>query len=178
MTDQAEYRNAAGSSRPQAAANARVRRGPFETVFAPRGDRSKTATVVVLFSEDEDFRQRERVGMRDGQERSGAPKRSESIRRAAVKPQLRGTAAPDDLDVAPQHAKRMTGAERLHGRFLRRETSGEMNGRNAAAQAVRHFAFGEHTMEKPIAVAFDRLGDAIDIGDVEAEPDDGRHATP
>ena len=40
---------------------------------------------------------------------------------AAVQLQPGRTVAPDDLDVAPQHALRMAGAERFHRRFLRGE---------------------------------------------------------
>ena len=54
-------------------------------------------------------------------------------RGAAVQPQLRRTAAADHLDVAPEHALRMAGAERFHRRFFGGEPAGKMNGRDAAA---------------------------------------------
>ena len=94
---------------------------------------------------------------------------------AAVQLQLRRTAAADHLDVAPEHALRVAGAERFHRRFFRGEPPGEMDGRHAAAHAVRDFALGEDAAEKPVAVALDRVGDAADVGGVEAETDDVWH---
>ena len=96
-------------------------------------------------------------------------------RGAAVKLQLRRAAAADDFDVAPEHALRVAGAERLHRRFLGREAAGEMNRRHAAPRAVRDFALGEDAVQEAVAVALDRGGDAMDVGGVEPESDDVGH---
>src|SRR6185295_19081799 len=89
--------------------------------------------------------------------------------------QLRGAAVPDDFDVAPQHLLGVTGAERLHGRFLRGKPAGEVNGRLAPRRAVRDFAVGENTARKPVAIAIERPRDTIDFRDVDAETDDVGH---
>ena len=100
--------------------------------------------------------------------------------RAAVKPQLRRPARrAHDLDVAPQHALRVAGAERLHRRFLRREPAGEMGRRVPAPRRVRNFAVGEDAAQKSIAVARDRRFDAVDFGRIHSDTDNiGRHVSP
>ena len=44
-----------------------------------------------------------------------------------------------DLDVAPQHALRMAGAERLHRRFFRRKPAGKVNRRHSCGACSRPF---------------------------------------
>ena len=44
------------------------------------------------------------------------------------------------------------------------------------ARAVRDLAFGEDAVQEALAVAFDRVGDAVDVGCVQAQADDVRHA--
>ena len=135
----------------------------------------KTPTRVALLSENQHLRQGQCVGMRDSEQRRIAPHRSKSPRRAAVELQSRRTATSDHLDVAPQHALRVTRAERLHGRFLRGETAGEMNSGHPPACAVGDLTLGEDAAGESPAVPFDCVGDAIDVGRVEAEPDDIGH---
>ena len=77
-----------------------------------------------------------------------AAHRGEAPGGAAVQLQLRRAAAPDDLDVAPEHAVRVAGAERLHRRFLRGEAAGEMNRRLPPPRAVRDLAFGEDAVQE------------------------------
>ena len=103
------------------------------------------------------------------------PHRGKSPRGAAVQLQLRGSAAANHLDVAPQHTLRVAGAERFHGRLLRGEAAGEVNGRHASARAVGDLTLGEDAAREPLAVPRDRVGDAMDVGRVEAEPYDVRH---
>ena len=91
--------------------------------------------------------------------------------------ELRRAAAPDDLDVAPEHSVRMAGAERFHRRFFRGKAAGKVNRRHLATRAVRHFAVGEHALQEPLAVSLDRVGDAIDIRGVQTESENVRHAT-
>ena len=89
--------------------------------------------------------------------------------------ELRGAAVSNDLDVTPQHALRMAGAERLHRGLLRREAAREMNGRVAAARAVRDLAFSEDSLQKAVTVSLDRVGDTGDVGGVETKADDVCH---
>ena len=123
-------------------------------------------------AENQDLRESERVGMRDGEERRSPADCGEAECRAAMQPQLRWPAAAHHLEVPPQHALRVAGTEGLHGRFLGRESPGEVNGRHAAPHAVGDFPFGEDTMGEPLSVSLDRVADAGDVGGVESEPDD------
>lgn len=95
-----------------------------------------------------------------------------------MKPQLRGTAVPHDLDVAPENAARVPGPKRLHGRFFCGEASGKMNRGDAASGAVRDFSVSKDTMEEPLAVSLDGVGDTVDVSGIESESDDIRHASP
>ena len=113
--------------------------------------------------------------MRDREKRRYAADRLEAALGAAMKPQLGRTTVTHHLDIAPQHALRMSGAEGFHRRFLRREPPGEMNRGDAPSRAVRDLTVCEDTLEKPLAVARDRVRDAVDVGRVEPEPDDSRH---
>ena len=89
--------------------------------------------------------------------------------------ELRGTAPAHDLDVAPQHALRVSGAERFHRCFLGGESAGKMNRGNAPTPAVSDLALGENAVNESIAVALDGLRNAIDVGRVDSQPDDIRH---
>ena len=130
-------------------------------------------TRVASGAEQEDLGERQRVGMCDGQERGLALHRGKAPGGSAMQLQLRWTATPDDLDVPPQHALRMAGAERFHRRLLGGKPAGKMNGRHPAPLAVSDFAVGEDSSQEPVAVTRDGVGDARDVGGVEAESDDG-----
>ena len=74
------------------------------------------------------------LGVRDGHEAAAHLHACRAPGGAAVQLQLRWSAEPHDLDVLPQDAAGMAGAESLHRRFFRRKTAGEMRtGRGAAA---------------------------------------------
>ena len=113
--------------------------------------------------------------MRDRQQRALRAERRKPPGRAAVELELRRTAAAHDLDVPPQHLLRVSRAERLHAGFLGREPSGKVDRGHAAAIAIGNFPVGEDAAQKPLAVALDRGGDAIDFRGVKTEPDDVRH---
>ena len=132
------------------------------------GDNPRCLSVA----ENQHLRQRERVGMRDGDERGSAAHGGEPARGAPVQPQLRWTAVSHDLDVAPQDAVRVAGSQGLHGGFLGRESAGKVRRRHAAPHAVGHFALGEDTMGESLAVALDGGGDTGDVGGVKPESDD------
>ena len=90
-----------------------------------------------------------------------------------MQPELRRSAwLAHDLDVPPEDALRVTGAEGLHGRLLRREAAREMNCRIVAPPAVRHFGLGEDAMREAFAVSLDGRGNARDVDGVEPETDD------
>ena len=110
--------------------------------------------------------------MRDRDERSFPADFLEAPRRSAVQLQLGRAAVAHDFHVAPQHAVRMTGAERFHRRFLGGETAGEMDCRKVAPRAVRDLSGRENAGQKTVAVSLDRCGDALDVGGIEAEADD------
>src|SRR4051794_38979122 len=91
--------------------------------------------------------------------------------------QLRGAAVAHDLDVTPEHPLRVSGAEGFHGRFFGGKSSGKMDHGRAAPLAIRNFAGREDAVQKAIAVAANRGRDAVDLCDVQSQPDDSRHAT-
>jgi len=101
-----------------------------------------------------------------------APDRLEPTSGGAMQLQLRRSASPYHLDVAPQHAVRVPRAERLHGRFLGSKAPSEMNRRVAAPHAVRNLGLGKDTVCKALAVALDRGGNARDVCRVEPDSDD------
>ena len=114
------------------------------------------------------------VGVRDGQMRPGRTKPREVFAGGVVKLQLRRPAAADDFEVAPEHTKRVAGADGLHASLLRGEPSGQMRRRMLAAHAVGNLCIGEDSTEKPVAVSLERLGDASNLGGVHSQADD-RH---
>lgn len=110
--------------------------------------------------------------MRDCQLRRMAADGLEPTCGAAVQLQLRRSTAPDHFDVSPQYSLRMARAERLHRGFFGGKASGEMDGRVAAAQTVRHLGLGENAVCKTLAVPLDCGGYARDVCRVEADSDD------
>jgi YfiH family protein len=92
-----------------------------------------------------------------------------------VELETRRAAAPHHFDAAPQHILRVSGAEGLHRRFLRREASGKMNGWVPSLHAVRDFAVREDPLNEPLAVALDGGGNSRNVRSVNAESNDCRH---
>src|SRR5947209_6110030 len=107
-------------------------------------------TRVASPPEEEHLRHGETVGMRDGEERRETAHRGKPPAGAPMKLEVRRTAAANDLDIAPQNALRVSRAERLHGRFFRSETAGEVNGRHAPPRAVRDLGVGEDAADEPL----------------------------
>ncbi len=135
----------------------------------------EAGAAAVLLAEDHHLREGERVGMRDRDERRVAADGREPAAGAAMQVKLRRAAAAHDLDVAPEDALRVAGAERLHRRFLGGEAAGKVDFGLAAPLAVRHFGLGEDTMDETITVTFDGCGDAWNVGRVDSQSDDIRH---
>src|SRR5262245_33954972 len=143
------------------------------TTAVARGRRTQPRRTSV--AEDHHFSEGERICVRDGDQRASPSDFREPNAGAAMQLELRRSPAADDFDVAPEDALRVPGAERLHRRFLGRETTGEMNGRAPAGCAVRDFGVAEDPLDEPIAVPLHGVGNAIDFGGVESQTDDVWH---
>src|SRR5260221_3553911 len=110
--------------------------------------------------------------MGEGQQRSARLHGVEAPERPARQPELRGTAVPEHLDVLPEHAPRVTGAERLHGGFLGGEPGGQARDWVAVARTIRNLAVREHAAQKAVAVPLEHVAYARDVRRVEAQPQD------
>jgi hypothetical protein len=79
----------------------------------------------------------------------------------------------DDADVLHEHALGKAGAQRLGAGLLGGEPLGQRAraGERAGLCAVL-FGRGEHALDKAFAIAFERVGDALDIAQVGTEADD------
>lgn len=107
--------------------------------------------------------------MRNCQERAANEHALRPLRRAAVKLQPRWTTAADDLDVLPQDAARVAGAEGLHRRFLGRKSTGQMRSGISAASTIGNLASSEHALQEAIAIALEHLGEAGNVSGVETD---------
>lgn len=128
-----------------------------------------TAGCGALVAQEDDLRERERIGMCDRELRRSSADFLETPCGASVQPQLRRPARlPDHFDVTPQHALRVSRPQRFHRRFFRREAPCEMNRRITAPHAIRNFAFGEDSMSESLSVTIDGRRDSGDVRGVEA----------
>src|SRR5258706_73609 len=105
--------------------------------------------------------------MSQRQQRACAAQRLETFRGAFMKPNLGWTVTSRDLDPGPEHAARMAGPQRLHGRFLCLEARRKRRGEISSGAAIGNLFFSEHPLEEPVTVAFDHVRDALDLGRVE-----------
>ena len=79
----------------------------------------------------------------------------------------------DDLDVAPTHTA-VAEIERLHRRFLRRETGGETSVHETRDRAcVRDFSVREDAVEVPLSELRKGLGDALRAHEINTDSDPG-----
>jgi hypothetical protein len=92
--------------------------------------------------------------------------------RASVKLQAGWTAASHDLDVLPQDALRLTGAERFHRGLLRGEAPREMWSRIPALGTIGNLTGSEHAVQESVAIAFEDVGDTGNVGGVETYAED------
>ena len=149
--------------------------------LGPRGRRWQERLTLVaagfpgLGGEEEYFRERQRIGMCDGEERRRSAQRAESSCGATMKPKLRRPAVPDHLDAAPQDLRRMTGSEGFQRRFLGCETTGKMNRRLASPRTVGDLRLREDAIYEAVAESRNGRRDARNIGRVESQANDGRH---
>ena len=84
--------------------------------------------------------------------------------------QLGRATSTKDLDITPEHAARVPGAECLHGCFLSRKARSKRRSGVVPAQAVRDLVLSEHTEQEPIAEALDRSGDTRNLSSINARP--------
>ena len=119
-----------------------------------------------------------RIRVRDRELRRVPADFRKAPRGAAMQPELRRTARlPDDFDITPQHALRVSCSEGFHRCFLGREPTREMNRRIATSHAVRDFSLREDSAGEPVAVAVEGCRDSRDVRGVESESNDGHAPT-
>lgn len=136
------------------------------------GRRRREAPRRWQLEEQHDLRDSEGLRVSDRQKRAVCLHIGESPGGASVEPQLRwSTGRAHDLYIAPEHALRVTGAERFHRRLFRRKPAREVRCRIPATSRVCDFSLGEDASEKAIAVSLDRGFDAINFGCVHSDPD-------
>jgi len=125
--------------------------------------------------EEHDLRERERIGVRDRQKRTAGAHRVEPALRAGMELEARWATVAHDFHALPEHILRVSRSERLHRGFLRRESSGKMNGGDTPTHAVGDLTLREDALDEPTAVPLDRCGNAWNVGCVDSEPDNGGH---
>lgn len=128
-------------------------------------------------AEEKNLRERQMIGMGDGEERRSAAHGVEAAGGAAVQLEARGAAVTHDLDVTPGDPAGKPGAQRFHRGFFGGETAGEMNRCDPTPRAVRDFTLREDAPEKPIAMAFDDASEPIDVSGVDAESNNVSHGS-
>ena len=116
--------------------------------------------------------------MRNRDEAAGDVQCLGAARRAAVQPQLRRAAGADHLDVLPEDAARVAGAERLHRRFLDREPAAEVRNRISPPRTIGDLSLGKDALQEAIAVALQQLRDARQVGRVQPDTNDVHDPAP
>ena len=118
------------------------------------------------------MRERQRIRVGDGEKCPCRAKSGEVPAGGVVKLQLRGAAMADHLEIAPQDAKRVAGADGFHAGLFRSEPPGQVRRGVPTSQAVSDLPVGEHAAQEPIAVPLERLRDAVDFSGINAQADD------
>lgn len=118
-------------------------------------------------AEEHDLRERQTVGVCDGHERSAYQHTVGSPCRTTVKLQARRSTTANHLDVFPEDAARVAGAECFHGRFLRGEATRQMRGRVPPLGTIGNLAVGKHTLQEAFAVTVENRGHPWNVGGVE-----------
>jgi hypothetical protein len=75
------------------------------------------------------------------------------------------------FDLAPHNPPPPSGSQGLHYRFLGREACRESVVTIPVALAIGDFHGREQSQKKPLPVALDRLADARNLGNVNAQPE-------
>lgn len=142
-------------------------------------DNRRCPPGLTSVAEEHYLSHRERVGVRDRHERSLDEHALRAARGGAVELQARRTAAAThDFDVLPQDPLRFARAERFHRGFLRGEASRKMRSRIPPPDTICNLAGREHALQEPLAVLIEDLGNARNVGRVEANSEDVHGRTP
>lgn len=145
---------------------------------AGRADERKWKPELLSVRQQQHLGDRKRLAMRDGDERPRDPEPRRMPGCGAVQLQLRGAAAPHDLDVPPKDTTRVARAERLHRRFLRRPAAGEVRRWEAASCAILDLAVRKHAPHEAVAVTPQHVVDPRELGGVETDAEYGHTAPP
>src|SRR5882724_2721402 len=95
-----------------------------------------------------------------------------AIESAAGEPDRRRSRAAGHLDLAPRPAQPRGDAQRLDDALLRGESGREVARRPAAAAGVPDLLLRKDAAHEAVASPLDRPLDAIDLDDVDPDPDD------
>src|SRR5262245_34524082 len=120
-------------------------------------------------ADQHDLRHRQRVGVRNRQKRSTYLHALGTSGGTAVQLQPRWSTAANDLDVLPQPTARMAGAKGLHGRLFGGKSAGEVRCRVTAASTIGDLTGRKHALQKTIAIPFEHVGEAGNVGGVEPD---------
>jgi hypothetical protein len=110
--------------------------------------------------------------MGDRQERAPHLHRLRASRGTAVKLKARWTAASDNLNVFPQHATRMSSAKRLHRRFFRGKSAGEVRSGISSPGTIGNLTGGKHPLQEAFTIAFEHGRQPGNIGRVQSDAED------
>lgn len=123
-------------------------------------------------AEQHHLRHRQRLRVRDCDQRPGDLHGVRPPGSATV--QVKPWRAPEanDFDVFPEHALRLTGAKRLHGRLLDRKSPGQMRSRIPTLGTISNLTGSKHPVEESFTVAVEQFGDTGNVGGVEADAKD------
>src|SRR5688572_15409428 len=102
--------------------------------------------------------------MRDGQQGAIRAKRTKYPTGGIVKPQLRWAPRAVHLDIPPENALRVAGADRLHPRLFRRKPTGDVRSGIPATEAVRKLVVRQNPLQKAIAESLDRIRNTGNVG--------------
>lgn len=129
-------------------------------------------------AEQEHLRDRDRIRMRDGQQRRLHTHAFGTRGRCSMQPELRRAKRAEDFNILPEHAARMTRAERFHCRFLGGEAPGEMRHGVPPARTIGNLTLREDTAQEPLSVSFKRAGDAWEVGGINSQSEDSHGSAP
>ena len=131
--------------------------------------------LPVSAREEHDLGNGQRVGVRDRQQRTAGAHRVEPALRALMEHEAWRPPVAHHFHAFPELVLRVARSERLHRSFLRRKSSGKMNGGDAAPHAVGDFTLREEALDEAGAVPLDCRGNARYVGCVDPEPDNRGH---
>jgi hypothetical protein len=114
---------------------------------------AQTSTMVASVAKNQHLCQSKIIRVSNCEQRRPTTHLMEAPTCTAVKLELRRAAVTHDLDVAPQHPARVSGAERFHGRFFGCESAGKMDRWSMSSSAVGNFVGREDSRHEAIPVS-------------------------